>query len=113
MVCVHLPHNTSSDRSDKSTSHQPSQIRQPCLSKCTWTLAHAPVAAIRVVPYLVLTNLDASDLEQHIDVSTARLHKLEYSTTAKSNNPDDSNNNIIAKTIKSDEDGSRGNDEVT
>lgn len=108
MVCVHLPHNTSSDRSDKSTSHQPSQIRQPCLSKCTWTLAHAPVAAIRVVPYLVLTNLDASDLEQHIDVSTARLHKLEYSTTAESDDPDDSNKDINAETLESDEDGSSG-----
>ena len=73
MVCVHWPHIPAPKRPDKSTSHQPSQIWQPWLPKCTWTLAHALVAAFRVVPYLTLTNLDTSDLKQHIDISTTQL----------------------------------------
>ena len=49
------------------------------------TLAHAPIVAFRIVPYFARKNIDLPDLEQHIDVLVARLHKLENMTVA---NPD-------------------------
>ena len=45
------------------------------------TLAHSPVTAFRIVPYFTQENIDLLDLEQHIDVSAARLCKLENTTT--------------------------------
>jgi hypothetical protein len=35
------------------------------------TLAHAPVAAFRVVPYFARLHIDIPDLEQHINVGVA------------------------------------------
>ena len=56
------------------------------------TLSHTPIAAFRVVPYLVRRNIDISDLKQHIDVSIGQLRELERSTTA---DPDDPDNDCI------------------
>jgi hypothetical protein len=50
------------------------------------TLAHAPTAAFRIVPYFAREHIDLPDLEQHIDVSVARLRELEDTTTP---DPDD------------------------
>ena len=44
------------------------------------TLAHTPIAAFRVVPYFARRSIDLPDLDQHIDVSVARLRKLEATT---------------------------------
>src|SRR5258708_999208 len=41
------------------------------------TLAHAPVAAFRVVPYFVWKSLNIPDIQQHIDVTAARLKQME------------------------------------
>ena len=41
------------------------------------TLTHSPIAAFWIVPYFAQDNIDLPDLEQHIDVSAARLCKLE------------------------------------
>jgi hypothetical protein len=46
------------------------------------TLAHAPVAAFRVVPYFARRSIKIPDLEAHLDVSVARLRELERSHTA-------------------------------
>ena len=46
------------------------------------TLAHAPIAAFRVVPYLAHRHIDIPDLEQHIDIPAGRLRELERSTAA-------------------------------
>jgi hypothetical protein len=76
------------------------------------TLAHAPIAAFRVVPYLARKSIDIPDLEEHIDVSVARLRELEYSTTA---DPDDPDSDRIEEIIKSDNDydgGDGGEDET-
>ena len=37
------------------------------------TLAHAPIAAFHVLPYFAWEILILPDLEQHLDVSVARL----------------------------------------
>jgi hypothetical protein len=50
------------------------------------TLAHAPIAAFRVVPYFARTHLDLPNLEQHIDVSVSRLRELEDSTMTDPDN---------------------------
>jgi hypothetical protein len=76
------------------------------------TLAHAPIAAFRVVPYLARKSIDIPDLEEHIDVSVAQLHELEYSTTADPDNPD---SDRIEEIIESDNDydgGDGGEDET-
>ena len=52
------------------------------------TLAHAPVAAFRVVPYFARHELNSPDLEDHIDISTTQLRELERSTTADPDNPE-------------------------
>ncbi len=52
------------------------------------TLAHAPIAAFRVVPYFVQKKIDAPDLDQHIDVSVTRLHELEDSVSPDPDNPE-------------------------
>jgi hypothetical protein len=65
------------------------------------TLAHAPVAAFRVVPYLARKSIDIPDLENHIDVSIARLRELERSTTA---DPDVQESDRIEELIDSDSD---------
>ena len=62
------------------------------------TLAHTPVAAFRVVLYLVHDNINISDLKEHIDISVAWLCELEYSTTANPNDPD---SNRIVEIIES------------
>ena len=72
------------------------------------TLAHAPVAAFRVVPYLARTNIDIPDLEEHINMSVARLRELEYSTTA---DPDDPDSDRIAEVIEADSDDDIGDGE--
>ena len=52
------------------------------------TLAHAPVAAFRVVPYFARRELDIPDIEEHIDVSVARLRELEQTTFADPDDPE-------------------------
>ena len=52
------------------------------------TLAHAPIAAFRIVPYFAREHLDLPDLEQHIDVSVTRLRELEDTTTADPDYPE-------------------------
>lgn len=69
-------------------------------------LLHALVAAFQVVPYFAWTCIEILDIEQHIDVSVARLHKLEYSTTA---DPDDPDQDWITKVQDDEEDDSKGN----
>ena len=44
------------------------------------TLAHSPFAAFRVIPYFARNHIDIPDIEQHIDVTVARLHAMEDST---------------------------------
>jgi hypothetical protein len=65
------------------------------------TLAHAPIAAFRVVPYLARKSIKIPDLEEHIDVSVARLRELEYSTIA---DPDDPGSSRITEILDSDGD---------
>jgi hypothetical protein len=64
------------------------------------TLAHAPIAAFRVVPYFARKHLDLPDLEQHIDVSAARLRELEDTTVSNPDYPE------IAEELDFDEDDS-------
>jgi hypothetical protein len=71
------------------------------------TLAHAPIAAFRVVPYLAQKSIDIPDLEEHIDMSVARLRELEYSTTA---DPDDPDSDRIEEIIESDGEIDGGNE---
>jgi hypothetical protein len=52
------------------------------------TLAHAPTAAFRIVPYFARENIDLPDLEQHIDVSAARLRELEDTTVVDPDHPE-------------------------
>jgi beta-phosphoglucomutase-like phosphatase (HAD superfamily) len=52
------------------------------------TLAHAPVAAFRVVPYFARHELDVPDLESHLDVSVARLRELERTADADPDDPE-------------------------
>jgi hypothetical protein len=52
------------------------------------TLAHAPVAAFRVVPYFARRELDIPDLESHLDVSIARLRELERTADADPDDPE-------------------------
>ena len=52
------------------------------------TLAHTPIAAFRIVPYFAHTNIDLPNLEQHIDMSVARLCELEDTTIADPNYPE-------------------------
>jgi hypothetical protein len=52
------------------------------------TMYHTPVAAFRVVPYFVRTNIEIPDIEQQIDIPIERLHELEYSTSADPDDPD-------------------------
>jgi hypothetical protein len=51
------------------------------------TLAHAPIVAFRVVPYFACEHLELPDLEQHIDVSAARLRELEDTTVSDPDYP--------------------------
>jgi hypothetical protein len=51
-------------------------------------LAHAPIAAFRVVPYFTREHLDLPDLEQHIDVSAARLRELKDTTVSDPDYPE-------------------------
>src|SRR5258708_21192255 len=46
------------------------------------TLAHAPVAAFRVVPYFDRKSLDIPDIQQHIDVTMAHLRQMERTLDA-------------------------------
>jgi hypothetical protein len=64
------------------------------------TLAHAPIAAFRVVPYLARRHINIPDLEQHIDVSVGRLRELERSTTA---DPDDHDTSRIEEILEDDD----------
>jgi hypothetical protein len=52
-------------------------------------LFHAPVAAFRVIPYFPRRELSIPDLEDHIDVSVARLREMERSRQADPDDPDD------------------------
>jgi hypothetical protein len=72
------------------------------------TLAHAPVAAFRVVPYFARSHIDIPDLEQHIDVGVARLRELERSTTA---DPDDPDTDRFEEILNSDKSNSEDSDE--
>jgi hypothetical protein len=53
------------------------------------TLAHAPVAAFRVIPYFAREVLLIPDLERHLDVSVSRLREMERSHQTDPDNPDD------------------------
>ena len=46
------------------------------------TLAHTPVAAFRVIPYFTRKSLDIPDIQQHIDVTAARLKQMEQTSDA-------------------------------
>ena len=46
------------------------------------TLVHAPIAAFRIILYFAWEHLDLPDIEQHLDISAARLHELEDTTAA-------------------------------
>ncbi len=46
------------------------------------TLAHTPVAAFRVVPYFAQKSLDIPNIQQHIDVTAARLKQMERTPDA-------------------------------
>ena len=63
------------------------------------TLAHAPIAAFRVVPYLARTRLELPNIKQHLDVSASRLRELENSTTS------DPDNHGSLAALDDDEDG--------
>ena len=52
------------------------------------TLAHAPIAAFRVIPYFAREHLNIPDLEQHIDVSVSRLRELEDMTVPDPDYPE-------------------------
>src|SRR5258708_4908376 len=49
------------------------------------TLAHAPVAAFRIIPYFVRKSLDIPDIQQHIDVTAACLKQMERTPDANPN----------------------------
>jgi hypothetical protein len=51
-------------------------------------LAHALIAAFRVVLYFACEHLDLPDLKQHINVSVTRLCKLEDSTISDPDYPE-------------------------
>jgi hypothetical protein len=53
------------------------------------TLAHAPIAAFRVVPYFAHQELTIPDLKEHLDVSVACLCELERTTLVDPNNPEE------------------------
>jgi hypothetical protein len=53
------------------------------------TLLHAPVAAFRVVPYLVCARINIPDLEEHIDISVTRLREMEHNTAEDPDNPEE------------------------
>lgn len=44
------------------------------------TLTHSPFGAFCVVPYFTRNHIDIPDIEQHIDVTVARLRAMEDST---------------------------------
>jgi len=46
------------------------------------TLVHSPFAAFHIVPYFMREFIDIPDIEQHIDVTVARLRKMEELTNA-------------------------------
>ena len=52
------------------------------------TLAHSPFAAFRVVPYFARNHINIPNIEQHIDVTVARLRAMEDSTEP---DPEDTN----------------------
>ena len=52
------------------------------------TLAHAPIAAFRIVPYFAHENIDLPDLKQHIDVLATQLRKLEDTTVTDPDYPE-------------------------
>ena len=43
------------------------------------TLAQSPVAAFRVLPYFTRDHIDIPDIEEHIDITVARLREMEDS----------------------------------
>ena len=52
------------------------------------TLAHAPIAAFRIILYFTCKHLDIPDLEQHIDISISRLRELKDTTVADPDYPE-------------------------
>ena len=51
------------------------------LAELDGTLAHAPFAAFRVLSYFAREHIDIPDLEQHLDVTAARLREMEATNT--------------------------------
>jgi hypothetical protein len=51
------------------------------LAELDGTLAHAPFAAFRVLPYFAREHIDIPDLEQHLDVTATRLREMEAANT--------------------------------
>ncbi len=49
------------------------------------TLAHTPVATLRVIPYFTWKSLDIPDIQQHIDVTMAHLKQMEQTPDADPN----------------------------
>ena len=52
------------------------------------TIAHAPIAAFRVVPYQARQELNVPDLDMYLDISVARLREMEHSNTADPDDPE-------------------------
>ena len=52
------------------------------------TVAHAPIAAFRVVPYQARQELDIPDLDGYLDISVARLREMEHSNAADPEDPE-------------------------
>jgi hypothetical protein len=51
------------------------------------TLFHSPIAAYRVIPYFARQFIELPDIEQHLDVSVARLRELEDSIAEDPEDP--------------------------
>ena len=60
------------------------------VSKLNGSVFDHLIAAFRVIPYFACQHIDIPSLDEFIDISTRRLHKLENLMTADPNN--DSNN---------------------
>ena len=58
------------------------------------TLAHTPIAAFRLLPYVVREVLIIPDLEQYFDVSTTRLREMERGNLSDPDDPDNGNSTL-------------------
>ena len=51
------------------------------------TLSHAPFAAFRIIPYFAREHIDIPDIQNHIDVTVARLREMEDATDQDPEDP--------------------------